>query len=93
MVAEIVWLGLVCILLPAIAQYAGTKRKLEKTFELITLSGLLFVLAGSFDVYTISFWMTGGLTEIAGWLMQIFEVFGWIFIAVGVILALYESFR
>jgi len=54
---------------------------------------LLFVLAGSFDVYTVSFWMTGGLTEIAGWLMQIFEVFGWIFIAVGVILALYESFR
>lgn len=93
MVAEVVWFGLVCLLAPAIAKYAGISKKAKKGYGWITIAGLLFILAGAFDVATVTFWATSGLGEVAGWGLQLFQIIGWIFILVGVLSALFETFK
>ena len=93
MVAEVVWLGLVCLLAPAITQYAGVRKKAEKGYNWITIAGLMFILAGAFDPVTVTFWATSGLTEIVGWGMQLFQIIGWIFVLVGVLSVLFESYK
>ena len=93
MVAQIVWFGLICLIIPAIAHFAGTRKKIEKSFDWITMAGLIFILAGTFDMETVTFWITGGLNHIAIWLMQLCEVIGWIFVVSGILLAFYDYFR
>ncbi|HDM05653.1 MAG TPA: hypothetical protein ENG34_00045 [Candidatus Aenigmarchaeota archaeon] len=93
MVAEIVWLGLACLLAPVFAQYAGMRKKAEKGFNWIMMAGLLFLLAGAFDAATVSFWTASGLTDVASGGVWLFEIIGWIFILVGVLMAVYEYFK
>ncbi len=91
MVADIVWFGLVCLLAPAIAEYAGVRKKATRGFNWIAVAGLLFILAGAFDVVT--FWTMGGLEELGSGGNVLFQIIGWIFILVGVLLAAFEAFK
>jgi len=93
MVMEIVWLGLVCLLVPAIAQYAGLKKKTEKGLGWIAIAGLMFILAGAFDATTVTFWATSDLTSVADGGMYLFQIIGWIFVLVGVLSAAFEYFK
>jgi len=91
MVADIIWFGLVCLLTPAIAEYAGVRKKAEKGFNWIAIAGLLFILAGAFDVVT--FWTIGGLEGLGSGGNILFQIIGWIFVLVGVLLAAFEAFK
>ena len=83
-------LGIVCLLAPAIAQFAGIRKKAARGYNWIATSGLLFILAATFEI---GFWTDVGLTQIAGWGSQLFQIIGWIFVLVGVLSALFESLK
>jgi len=91
MVADIVWFGLVCLLAPAIAEYAGFRKKTARGFDWIAVAGLLFLLAGAFDIVT--FWTLGGLEQLGSGGNLLFQLIGWIFILVGVLTAAFHSFK
>jgi hypothetical protein len=86
----LVGLGIACLLAPAIAQFAGTRKKAERGYNWIAIGGLMFILASAF---AIEFWTLTKLTDIATWGSQLFQVIGWIFLLVGVLSTLVESFR
>jgi hypothetical protein len=86
----IIGLGIACLLAPAIAQFAGTRKKAERGYNWIAIGGLMFILATAFGV---EFWTLNKLTQISGWGSQIFQVIGWIFVLAGVLSILIESIR
>lgn len=93
MALEIVWLGLVCLLAPAIAQYAGVKKKMDKGLGWVAVAGLMFILAGAFDASVVTFWATSDLGSVADGGLYLFQIIGWIFVLVGVISAAFEYFK
>lgn len=86
----IIGLGIACLLAPAIAQFAGTRKKAERGYNWIAIGGLMFILATAFSI---DFWTLNKLTQISGWGSQIFQIIGWIFVLAGVLSVLIESIR
>jgi hypothetical protein len=86
----LVGLGIACLLAPAIAQFAGTRKKAERGYNWIAIGGLMFLLAATFSI---ELWTLTKLTEISRVGSQIFQTIGWIFVLIGVLSALIESFR
>jgi hypothetical protein len=78
------------LLAPAIAQFAGTRKKAERGYNWLAIGGLMFILAAAFGI---DFWTLAKLTDISGWGSQLFQIIGWIFVLAGVLSALFESFR
>jgi hypothetical protein len=86
----LVGLGIACLLAPAIAQFAGTRKKAERGYNWIAIGGLMFLLAATFSI---ELWTLTKLTGVSGVGSQIFQTIGWIFVLIGVLSALIESFR
>ena len=86
----LVGLGIACLLAPAIAQFAGTRKKAERGYNWLAIGGLMFILAAAFGI---DFWTLAKLTDISEWGSQLFQIIGWIFVLAGVLSALFESFR
>lgn len=81
-------LGLMCLLVPLLAEYGKFRKRAEKAFNWIAGGGISFILAVAFNYQVVSFWTYAG--QISVWLQQLFEFIGWIFVIVGAIWAMAE---
>ncbi|MBI4017477.1 MAG: hypothetical protein HY366_00860 [Candidatus Aenigmarchaeota archaeon] len=81
-------LGLVLLIVPALAEWAKVRKASEKAYAWIAAGGVSFVLAATFGA-------SGALAQFAGsaassgWLL--FDGLGFVLVLVGALMALYNS--
>ena len=91
MVLDLIWLGVICFLVPALAEHAGVRKKSVRGFNLIVIAGLMFLLAGLFSSATLTFWE--GFVSIALYGFKLFQIIGWIFALGGTIFATFDFLK
>lgn len=84
MAVELLYLGVVCLLVPVFAEYAKIRKNAEKAFNWIAVAGVSFILATAFSI---NLWATY-IPQLAMYGGMLFEFVGWIFVLIGAILAI-----
>lgn len=84
MVLDLIWLGVICFLVPALAEYAGIRKKSVRGFNWIAIAGLMFLLAALFSSATLTFWENFVTVALYGF--KLFQIIGWIFALAGTII-------
>jgi len=77
----LVYVGLICFVIPALAQYTGTRRGAARGFKWIAIAGLMFLIAALFSTETLPLWFE--YTSISLQLFKIFQIIGWVFFTAG----------
>jgi len=84
MAMELLYLGVVCMLLPVFAEYAKIRKGAEKAFNWLAVGGISFILATAFGV---NLWITY-IPQLATYGGMLFEFIGWLFVLIGALLAI-----
>lgn len=85
MVLDLIWLGVICFLVPALAEHGGIRKMSTKGFNWVAIAGFMFLLAGTFSSSTLMFWESFATVALYGF--KLFQIIGWIFILGGTIIA------
>jgi len=86
--ATLIDVGIAFLLAVALAEWAKIRKKTEKGFSWLALSGVLFLFAGTVDLATLPgiYQYIGGL-----YLDTVFAGLGWFFALLGTLFVLYET--
>jgi len=85
MVLDLIWLGVICFLVPALAEHGGIRKVSPRGFNWIAIAGFMFLLSGTFSSATLVFWEN--FVTIALYGFRLFQIIGWIFVLGGTITA------
>lgn len=85
MIENTILLGLICTLVPLIAEYAQLRDYAVKGFSLYTVSGVIFILSGSMQV--VNFFSRA--TALRSLLDTAFGLVGWFILLLGTVAIVY----